>query len=105
MLHLSVRGVKGSINFVQMTFKDRDEIASLRATIFRHLDGLATAPAAYVLREKGVLDYLLDKGEVTIADVSTAFRANEGYMNVALRLLCSQGWLDCEVDNLKNDVL
>ncbi|MCK6691120.1 MAG: class I SAM-dependent methyltransferase [Thermoanaerobaculia bacterium] len=87
-----------------MPFPDKQEKAAFRATIFRHLDGLATAPAAYVLREKGVLDYLLEKGEATSAGISAAFRANEGYLNVALRILCSQGWLDCEVDNLKNEV-
>lgn len=87
-----------------MPFPDKQEKAAFRATIFRHLDGLATAPAAYVLREKGVLDYLLERGEATSAGISAAFRANEGYLNVALRVLCSQGWLDSEVDNLKNEV-
>jgi SAM-dependent methyltransferase len=91
-------------NSSQMAFKESEGIAALRATIFRHLDGLVTAPVAYVLREKGVLDYLLDKGETTIADVSAAFKANDGYLNVALRVLWSQGWLDGEVDNRKNEV-
>ncbi len=79
--------------------------AALRATIFRHLDGIATAPTAYALLEKGVLQHLLKFGEADVAELATSFRANEGYLNVALRVLCSQGWLDCVVDNANNRVL
>ncbi|MBK6996792.1 MAG: class I SAM-dependent methyltransferase [Lewinellaceae bacterium] len=79
--------------------------AALRATIFRHLDGIATAPTAYALLEKGVLEHLLKFGEADVAELATSFRANEGYLNVALRVLCSQGWLDCVVDNANNRVL
>ena len=31
----------------------------LRSQLFQHLDGLVTAPVAYALWEKGVLDFLL----------------------------------------------
>lgn len=77
---------------------------ALRADLFRHLDGLVTAPTAYVLYEKGVLSYLLEEEQVTLKALSTHFQANEGYLNVALRVLCSQNWLICEVDNAKDEI-
>ncbi len=85
-------------------FLTKQEKSELRATIFRHLDGIATAPTAYALLEKGVLDELLKKREVSISELAANFKANEGYLNVALRILSSQGWLDATVDNSKNEV-
>lgn len=82
----------------------KQDKAALRATIFRHLDGIATAPTAYTLLEKGVLDYLLQHKEADVTELAANFKANEGYLNVALRILCSQGWLDAEVDNVNNRV-
>jgi hypothetical protein len=38
----------------------------LRSTIFKHLDGLATAPVAFALIKKGVLDFILQNQEVTL---------------------------------------
>ena len=85
-------------------FLTKQEKSELRSTIFRHLDGIATAPTAYALLEKGVLDALLKQGEVDISALAADFKANEGYLNVALRILSSQGWLDATVDNHKNEV-
>lgn len=85
-------------------FLTKKEKAELRATIFRHLDGIATAPTAYALREKGVLEYLLAKKDISIAEAAAHFKANEGYLNVALRILASQGWLESTVDNGRNEV-
>ncbi len=82
----------------------KQDKAALRATIFRHLDGIATAPTAYTLLEKGVLDYLLEHIAVDVTELATTFKANEGYLNVALRILCSQGWLESDVDNVNNRV-
>ncbi len=82
----------------------KQDKAALRATIFRHLDGIATAPTAYTLLEKGVLEHLLSKKSADVSDLAATFKANEGYLNVALRILASQGWLDVEVDNVKNSV-
>jgi hypothetical protein len=87
----------------RMSLTKQDK-AALRATIFRHLDGIATAPTAYTLLEKGVLQHLLDLGEADVTELAATFKANEGYLNVALRILCSQGWLDMEVDNAHNRV-
>ena len=71
----------------------KQEKSEFRSTLFCHLDGLATATTAYGLHKKGVLDYLLKNNSVTLNKLSKAFNANEGYLNVALRVLCSQGWL------------
>ncbi|MHC2993522.1 polyketide synthase, partial [Pontibacter sp. HJ8] len=71
----------------------------LRETIFRHLDGIVTAPTAFAMHEKGVLDYLLSKQEASLEELVTTFQANEGYLNVALRVLSSQGWLEQQLDN------
>ncbi|OSY89391.1 polyketide synthase [Tenacibaculum holothuriorum] len=77
----------------------------LRSQLFRHLDGIVTCPSAYVLYEKGITDYLLEHTSVTLSEIATQFNANDGYLNVALRTLCSQGWLTQIVDNTKNTVV
>lgn len=74
----------------------------LRDSLFRHLDGIVTAPSAYALLKHGVTDYILQKEVVSLAELTDHFNANDGYLNVALRICCSQGWLDQEIDNEKN---
>ncbi|MDC8002867.1 class I SAM-dependent methyltransferase [Aureisphaera galaxeae] len=81
-----------------------DQKATLRGKLFRHLDGIVIAPTAYTLLKHGVTDYLLENKETTLQDLSTRFKANEGYLNIALRGLCSQGWLDHHVDNTTGSV-
>lgn len=76
----------------------------LRGIIFKHLDGIATATSAFSLHKKGVLDYLLKHKKVELNTLSSIFSANEGYLNIALRILCSQGWLTQHLDN-KNDTI
>lgn len=71
----------------------------LRTTIFRHLDGLATAPVAIALQKKGVLDFILQNKTATLSQLTEVFKANEGYLNVGLRVLCSQGFLDYHINN------
>lgn len=65
--------------------------------MFRHLDGIVTAPTAYALKEKGVLDHLLKEKNATLKNIAKTFQANEGYLNVALRVLASQGWLTYDI--------
>ena len=77
---------------------------TLRSTIFKHLDGLVTAPVAHVLYEKGVLSYILDKKEVTLSELSEHFKANEGYLNVGLRVLCSQGFLNYHINTSTDQI-
>ena len=76
----------------------------LRGSIFRHLDGIATATSAFALHKKGVLTYLLEQKQVTLDALTSEFNANDGYLNVALRILSSQGWLIQHLDNKSNTV-
>ena len=72
----------------------KEEKSRLRADLFRHLDGIVTAPTAFSLHQKGVLAYLLEEKSTSLQNLTRVFGANEGYLNVALRVLASQGWLD-----------
>lgn len=72
--------------------------SQLRSTIFRHLDGLATAPVAVALNKKGVLQYLIDKKVASLEELADKFQTNKGYLHVGLRVLCSQGFLEYHVD-------
>lgn len=75
-----------------------------REEIFRHLDGLVTAPTAYALHERGVLAFLLEHGEAELGQLARQFGANEGYLNVGLRVLASQGWLAKDDDHARDQV-
>lgn len=79
--------------------------AELRSTIFKHLDGLATAPVAVALQKKGVLSYVLEQNEVSLNELNSQFKSNEGYLNVGLRILASQGFLNYHVDNATQEIL
>jgi SAM-dependent methyltransferase len=83
---------------------DSNQKTVLRSKLFRHLDGIVISPSAYVLYKHGITDYLLQNKKVELTDLTAKFKANEGYLNVALRGLCSQGWLVQNVDNLNNTV-
>ena len=76
----------------------------LRGTIFRHLDGIATATTAYTLHKKGVLKYLLDNENCKLETIAEHFKANDGYLNVGLRILSAQGWLTQHIDNANNTI-
>ena len=77
---------------------------NLRSTIFRHLDGLATAPVAVALMKKGVLDYIVEKEKVGLAELAEVFKANEGYLNVGLRVLASQGFLQYDINHEDDEI-
>lgn len=76
----------------------------LREAIFRHLDGIVIVPIAAIIQEKGISNYLLEVSTTTITALANHFKANEGYLNVVLRALASQGFLEYEVDNEKNEI-
>ncbi|MCX6171739.1 MAG: class I SAM-dependent methyltransferase [Flavobacterium sp.] len=79
--------------------------AELRGILFRHLDGITTAPTAYSLLEKGVLSYILQNKKVSLQELVSKFNANEGYLNVALRILSSQGWLTQKAGNQTDELI
>ncbi len=72
---------------------DRQQKVQFRSELFRHLDGIVTIPTAYLLHSSGVLDFILSEGKTTLKSIASKFKANDGYLNVALRVLASQGWL------------
>ncbi len=76
---------------------DKQLKTQLRGHLFRHLDGLVIIPTAYALERKGVLQLILEHKDITLDELSSAFSANKGYLNVALRGLASQGWLDYDI--------
>lgn len=80
---------------IQTTYRDR---------LFRHLDGIVTAPSAFTLFKNGITAYILKEKEVTLTALSKNFTVNEGYLNVALRILASQGWIIQEINNTDNEV-
>ena len=73
---------------------DREKKVQLRSELFRHLDGIVTIPTAYLLHTSGILNYILSKKSTSIDIIAKEFSANDGYLNVALRVLASQGWLE-----------
>jgi len=75
-----------------------------RSELFRHLDGIAFAPVVTALHEKGVFDYLLEKKECSLQSLCDHFSANEGYLNIGLRMLASQGWLEYDLNRHDNSV-
>lgn len=76
---------------------NKKEKKQLRSDLFRHLDGIVTAPTAYVLYENNILKYLLKEQKTSLEQLCQAFKCNEGYLNIALRVLASQGWLDYKI--------
>ena len=82
----------------------RKEKSQLRGELFRYLDGLGCGPPIYVLHKRGVVAYLLKHKTATISELSETFHANEGYLNVALRLMASQGWLIQDIDNATDTI-
>jgi hypothetical protein len=77
---------------------------SLRSTIFRHLDGLVTAPVAFSLYKKGVTGFILNKKQVSLSELTKEFHANQGYLNVGLRVLASQGFLEYKIDTSTDEI-
>ena len=76
-----------------------------RSQLFSHLNGFVITPTAYCLHKFKVCEHILEEQTVCVTDVASKFNANEGYLNIALRLIASQGWLDQNIDNLNNKVL
>ncbi len=78
---------------------NKEQKKALRADLFRHLDGIVTGPTAYALYQKGVLEFILKEKSCTLNSIVTVSNANEGYLNVAFRILAGQGWIDYKVEN------
>ncbi len=66
-----------------------------------HSDGIGVISAVKSLLDHGVVDYLFEvtdgeAGQTSLGELAERFDANSGYLNVVLRALSCQGWLDRE---------
>ena len=76
---------------------NREEKKALRNILFRHLDGIAVCPTVSALHEGGISEYILKHPHFSFQKLSKEFEINAGYLNVALRLLASQGWMQRKI--------
>src|SRR5690606_1105897 len=76
----------------------------LRSYIFRHLDGIVVPSVIHQLSQKGILEFILQNQSLDLEKIAKEFNANEGYLNVGLRILASQGYLNYELNNSENTV-
>ena len=72
---------------------DKETSKRLRKRLFYHLDGLAMSGIVPVLDDQKVLERSFVSGG-DVDELAREYRANSGYLNVALRMLCSQGLLE-----------
>ena len=77
----------------------KQERVEIRKRIFLHLDGWALIPSIYALHKLNILPYFLEKNKWSLNDLNKITKTNEGYLNVALRILASQGYLLRKTDN------
>jgi hypothetical protein len=82
----------------------KDQKIQFREELFRHLDGVVTAPTAYTLHQQNIFQILINKESITLKELCKQLNANAGYLNVALRVLASQGWLTYNVNNTTNTI-
>jgi len=76
----------------------------LRGNLFRHLDGIAVTSTMSALHNQGIIKFITEKKSFTIESIFKNFPSNHGYMNVALRLLSSQGWLERKIHTRSKQV-
>ena len=67
-----------------------------RSTLFTHQDGVALAMILRALDARGALGRMLDMGSFRAGELAEAIGAAPGYLNIALRCLASQGYLDSD---------
>ena len=73
-----------------------------REKLFLHLDGIVIIPIINSFLNKGILDYIYKHEKNNITDLKINFQINEGYGNVALRLLKSIGIIKNKNQKNKN---
>ena len=78
----------------------KNKKSKIRSIIFRHLDGVSIASTLKALNKYGIIDYILLHQKFNTISLSNNFKFNTGYLNIALRLLASQGLI---VQNIIKD--
>ena len=86
------------LKYCYLSDMDRQQKVQFRSELFRHLDGIVTIPTAYLLHSSGVLDFIINEQSTTLDSIASKFNANDGYLNVAFRVIASQGWLEYSTD-------
>ncbi|NER24339.1 MAG: hypothetical protein F6J96_27260 [Symploca sp. SIO1C2] len=76
----------------------KDERKYLMAKVFCHLDGIATGCTIKALMEQKVTNFIEDSQQFTLKEIWHKFGGNPGYLNVGLRILENQGWLETKLD-------
>ena len=64
-----------------------------RKLLFNYLDGIAIIPTISALNKKKILQYIANNQGSSFKTICVKYDANPGYLNVAFRLLVSQGWI------------
>ena len=82
----------------------KEERSEIRKRIFLHLDGWALIPTIYNLKKLNVLSLFLKEKQWKLSKINSITHANEGYLNVALRILASQGYLKRKADNELDEI-
>ncbi|MAQ47898.1 MAG: polyketide synthase [Flavobacteriales bacterium] len=77
-----------------MKAKQKKEIFLSR--LFLHLDGIAIIPTVLALENQKIISEFKN---CSLSEISQQNNANEAYLNVALRLLCSQGILEQNISD------
>ena len=72
--------------------------------LFKHLDGVAMTPTIMALKDKKILSYLWVNHDTYLTKIASKYNANIAYLNVALRMLASQGYLQQKINHKKHDV-
>ena len=83
---------------------NKQERVEIRKRIFLHLDGWALIPSIYALHKLDILSHFLEKNKWSLNDLNKITKTNEGYLNVALRILASQGYLLRKIDNVNDKI-
>ena len=81
------------------------ERAAIRKKIFLHLDGWVLIPTICTLKNIKIIDRFLTRDKWTLIELCSGIKVNEGYLNVALRILASQGYLSRKVNNTTDEIV
>ena len=76
--------------------------AKLRSHLFHHLEGIPIVAIVSSLNGLGILDFIYDRRSFSLEEIASKYNCNKGYLAVALRILCSQGYLRCHFDSKEN---
>ena len=83
---------------------NKEKRIEIRKRIFLHLDGWALIPSIFALHKLNILSHFLEENKWSLTNLSRITKTNEGYLNVALRILASQGYLERKTNNDRDEI-